>query len=286
MRLPVRLVLTLLLCAQWLGGCSSAAFLAANLPTAFGPYERLSGLAYGPQARQQLDVYVPAGTSVGPRTVVVFIHGGSWETGSKDQYRFVGASLAEQGFIAVLPNYRLSPDVGFPLFVEDAAQAVAWTLRNIDQYGGDPQRVFVMGHSAGAHIALLLTLDRRYLSAAGVSADDLEGAIGLSGPYDFKIDSDLLREVFGSAADPRQTQPITFVRGDAPRLLLIHGTADDVCWDEHSIRLTERIRAAGGSAELHLYPGLEARRHAGRLRAARPRCGANAAGCHPLCGQQ
>ena len=256
MRPAVRLLPALLLCACLLSGCTAAAFFAANVPSAFGPYERTADLAYGPESRQQLDVYVPDAPAAEPRTVIVFIHGGSWETGSKDAYRFVGSSLAEQGFIAVLPSYRLSPAVRFPVFVEDAAQAVAWTLRNIDRYGGNPQRVFVMGHSAGAHIALLLTLDRHYLAATGVSADDLRGVIGLSGPYDFKIDSDLLRSVFGAAPDPRQTQPVRFVRGDAPPLLLIHGTADTICWDEHSIRLTERIRAAGGSAELRLYPGL------------------------------
>ena len=256
MRPAVRLLPALFLCVCLLSGCTAAAFFAANVPSAFGPYERTADLAYGPESRQQLDVYVPDAPAAEPRTVIVFIHGGSWETGSKDAYRFVGSSLAEQGFIAVLPSYRLSPAVRFPVFVEDAAQAVAWTLRNIDRYGGNPQRVFVMGHSAGAHIALLLTLDRHYLAATGVSADDLRGVIGLSGPYDFKIDSDLLRSVFGAAPDPRQTQPVRFVRGDAPPLLLIHGTADKICWDEHSIRLTERIRAAGGSAELRLYPGL------------------------------
>lgn len=256
MRPAVRLLPALFLCVCLLSGCTAAAFFAANVPSAFGPYERTADLAYGPESRQQLDVYVPDAPAAEPRTVIVFIHGGSWETGSKGAYRFVGSSLAEQGFIAVLPSYRLSPAVRFPVFVEDAAQAVAWTLRNIDRYGGNPQRVFVMGHSAGAHIALLLTLDRHYLAATGVSADDLRGVIGLSGPYDFKIDSDLLRSVFGSAPDPRQTQPVRFVRGDAPPLLLIHGTADTICWDEHSIRLTERIRAAGGSAELRLYPGL------------------------------
>ena len=253
---PFRLLPALLLGAGLLCGCTDVAFFAANLPTAFGPYERTAGLAYGPEPRQKLDVYVPDAPSAAPRPVIVFIHGGSWAVGSKDQYRFVGSSLTEKGFIAVLPNYRLNPAVRFPVFVEDAAQAVAWTLRNIDRYGGDPRRVFVMGHSAGAHIALLLTLDQHYLAAAGASASELRGAIGLSGPYDFKIDSELLRSVFGSASDAEQTQPIHFVRGDAPRLLLIHGTEDKVCQDGNSIRLTEQLRAAGGSVTLRLYPGL------------------------------
>jgi len=251
-----RFLSALVLCAALLGGCTSAAFLAANVPSAFGPFERTADLAYGTERRQKLDVYVPEDRAVTPRPVVVFIHGGSWGSGSKDQYRFVGGGLAEQGFVAVLPNYRLYPAVRFPDFVADAAEAVAWTLRNIASYGGDPRRVFLMGHSAGAHIALLLTLDRRYLATAGVSADDLRGTVGLSGPYDFRLDSDLLRGVFGSAPDPLETQPVHFVRGDAPPLLLIHGTADDVCRDRNSIRLAQLVLAAGGRADLKLYPGL------------------------------
>jgi len=245
-----------LLAAHLLGGCTAAAFVAANAPSAFGPYQRTAGIAYGAQARQRLDVYVPDGKTAEPRPVIVFIHGGSWQTGSRDQYRFVGAGLAEKGYVSVVASYRLNPDVSFPAFVDDAARAVAWTLRNIDRYGGDPRRVFVMGHSAGAHSAMLLALDPRYLAGAGTSPDKLRGAIGLSGPYDFAIDSDLLRSVFGSAAEPGDTQPVNFVRGDAPPLLLIHGTDDTVCWVTHSIRLTELIRAAGGQADLRLYPGL------------------------------
>jgi len=249
--IPVSVLAAHLLC-----GCTAAAFVAANAPSAFGPYERTAGLAYGPEPRQQLDVYVPEAASPGPRPVIVFIHGGSWQSGSKEQYRFVGSGLAERGYIAVVANYRLNPEVRFPGFVADAAGAVAWTLRNIGRYGGDPGRVFLMGHSAGAHTVMLLALDRRYLADAGASPDELRGAIGLSGPYDFEIDSETLRSVFGSAQELAETQPVTFVRGDAPPLLLIHGTDDAVCWVTHSIRLAELVRAAGGQAELRLYPGL------------------------------
>ncbi len=251
-----RLFYAFLLAANLLGGCTSAAFVAVNAQSAFGPYERTAGIAYGADPRQQLDVYLPDAPSVEPPAVVVFIHGGSWQTGSKEQYRFVGSGLAEKGYITVVANYRLNPDVRFPVFVADAAEAVAWTLRNIGEFGGDPRRVFVMGHSAGAHTAMLLALDRRYLTAAGASPEEVRGAIGLSGPYDFAIDSSLLRSVFGSATDPAETQPVKFVRGDAPPLLLIHGTDDGICWVTHSIRLTDLIRTAGGEAELRLYPGL------------------------------
>ncbi|MEO8224865.1 MAG: alpha/beta hydrolase [Gammaproteobacteria bacterium] len=256
MRSSLRFLRCLLLCACLVSGCTAGAFLAANASSAFGPYDRTVDLAYGPEPRQRLDIYVPDKPSVGSRPVIVFIHGGSWRTGSKDQYRFVGSGLAEKDYISVLPNYRLNPEVRFPVFVEDAALAVAWTLRNIDRYGGDPRRVYIMGHSAGAYIALLLTLDRSYLAAAGVSTDELRGAIGLSGPYDFKINSDLLRAVFGSAPDQQRTQPVNFARGDAPPLLLIHGTDDSVCLDRNSIRLAELVREAGGPVSLKLYPGL------------------------------
>ena len=254
--MPATLRTVFLFASLALAGCTSAGFLAANLPAAFGPYQRTADVAYGPEARQKLDVYVPEGTALAPRTVVVFIHGGSWESGSKEQYRFVGSALAERGFISVVSNYRLNPGVRFPAFVEDSAQAVAWTLKNIGRFGGDPTRVYVMGHSAGAHIAMLLTLDRHYLAAAGVSADQLRGAIGLSGPYDFKIDSTLLASVFGSVPDPQLTQPAHFARGDAPPLLLIHGSNDRICRDRNSIQLQALIQKAGGSAELRLYPGL------------------------------
>jgi len=251
---PLRVLLSVLV--PLLGGCTSAAFLAANAPSAFGPHERIAGLAYGTADRQRLDVYMPGDMAPTPRPVVVFIHGGSWQWGSKDQYRFVGAALAEKGFVAVVPNYRLSPEVRFPAFVHDAAAAVAWTLDHIADYGGDPGRVFLMGHSAGAHSALLVALDERYLAAAGASATDLKGVIGLSGPYDFAIDDPAFRPIFGSPADPAETQPVRFARGDAPPLLLVHGTGDRVCWPTNSIRLTERVRKAGGLVELRLYPGL------------------------------
>lgn len=256
MRRSRQLLPALVAVACLLGGCTGAVILAANVPAAFGPYSRIPDVAYGDQPRQTLDVYVPDVPVMSPPAVIIFIHGGGWDSGDKDWYRFVGSGLAEKGFVAVLPNYRLTPDVGFPVFVEDAARAIAWTLRNAGNYGGDPQRVFIMGHSAGAHIAMLLALDARYLAAAGVSTDGIRGAVGLSGPYEFAIDSDLLRAVFGSAGDPRATQPIEFARADAPPLLLIHGTDDRICLDRNSIALAGRVRKAGGQADLRLYPGV------------------------------
>ncbi|MEZ5565646.1 MAG: alpha/beta hydrolase [Gammaproteobacteria bacterium] len=258
--------LVTLLLATSLAGCTAATFFAVNLPASLGHYQRTTDVDYGAAIHQQLDIYQPDinqpgaslsdGTSPGLRPVVIFIHGGSWASGSKKQYLFVGSTLAAQGYVAVLPNYRLSPAVRFPVFVEDAALAVAWTLREISRYGGDPHRVYLMGHSAGAHIAMLVALDRHYLADDGATADDLRGVIGLSGPYAFAINSRLLRKVFGSAADPGLTQPVNFVRGDAPPILLIHGTDDHVCDVRNSIELSDRLIAAGTPVELRLFDGL------------------------------
>lgn len=237
-----------------LGGCTNLAFTAANLPASFGDYERTAGIAYGSDERQLLDVYVPQAGDEEGRPVVVFIYGGGWTEGSRDRYRFVASALAERGLITVIPDYRLHPEGAFPVFVSDAALAVAWTLREISRYGGDPARVFLMGHSAGAHIAALLALDRRHLEAAGSSSDVIRGMIGLSGAYDFQLTSAPLREVFGAVPDFLDTQPVAFARGDAPPLLLLHGAKDRIAAPRQSESLAGRIGAAGGTVELIIYP--------------------------------
>jgi acetyl esterase/lipase len=163
---------------------SRLAFLAANAPSVFGAFKRHANIAYGPDPQQQLDVYVPT-TAAGPRPVVVFWHGGSWRQGDKADYRFVGAALAESGYVAVVANYRHYPQVKMPGYMSDAAQAARWAAAHAAEFGGAPERLYLMGHSAGAHLAALVTLDARYFTAAGGPAPRIAGVIGLSGPYDF-----------------------------------------------------------------------------------------------------
>jgi acetyl esterase/lipase len=185
------------------------------------------GTPYGMEARQKLNIWVPAkGAKAAP--VLVFFYGGSWKMGERDFYDFFGRALAAQGFVVVLPDYRLTPQVRFPAFVQDAAAAVAWTQRNIAKYGGDPTRISVSGHSAGAHLAAMLTLDRQWLAQAGAPANTIRSFVGLAGPYDFlPFTSDASKVAFGHEPDPRITQPITFARSDAAPMLLLTGTADD-----------------------------------------------------------
>lgn len=237
--------------------CSKLVFVAANVPAAFGSYRRHADIPYGRNPKQRLDVYVPDAPSGSPWPLVVFWYGGRWETGDKADYRFVGAALAQQGYVAMLPNYRHYPEVKMADFMADAAQAGAWSAEHAAEFGADPGRMYLMGHSAGAHIAALVTLDAGYFAATGRPVPRIAGLIGLSGPYDFLplTDPDL-EDMFGPAADYPRSQPIHFARPDAPPSLLIQGLKDRSVWPKNSINLAAALRAKGVEVTLKLYPDL------------------------------
>lgn len=237
-------------------GCTKFDMLNALVPSC--GYTRTRDLAYGDQPRQRLDVYRPHNSSPAGAPVVIFFYGGYWQYGEKNDYRFVADALTSRGFVAVLPDYRLYPAVRFPAFVEDGASALRWTHDNIERFGGDPHRVYLMGHSAGAHIATLLTLDPHYVKNAGLAPDAIRATVGLAGPYDF-MPGKMSRGVFNmtasdTAADPR-IEPIHFAdtRG-APPLLLLHGARDETVEAGNSSRLADRIHQSGGDARAILYP--------------------------------
>lgn len=237
--------------AGLLGGCSGQQLLNGLTPT--NGYSRSTNIVYAPAQNLKLDVYTPYGSQNAP--VVVFFYGGRWSEGSKDLYEFVGAALAKQGFVAVLPDYRLYPQVKFPAFVEDSAQAVRWAHENAARYGGDVGRVFVMGHSAGAYNAAMLATDESYLSAVGGSRIWLSGMIGLAGPYDFLPVTDPdLKDMFGPPERYADTQPINHVDGRNPPLLLLHGENDESVWPKNTRNFAAKVRAAGGWVETVIYP--------------------------------
>ena len=234
--------------------CSGQFWINALVPR-WG-YARHSNIAYGDQPLQKLDVYAPRRPAAG-RPVVVFFYGGSWQTGNKNGYRFVGEALASRGITAVLPDYRLYPNVRFPAFIDDGAAAVAWTKRHIGAYGGNACHLFVAGHSAGAQIAAMLATNARYLADAGASIHDLSGFIGLSGPYDFlPITDPVLQKIFAPKLNGPNTQPIHFVNGDEPPMLLLHGGADTTVLPKNTTNMAARVRQACGSAEVKIYPGV------------------------------
>lgn len=231
-------------------GCQSLVLGVANI----GEARPDESVVFDPARDLSLDIYRPeAVVADGGAPVVVFFYGGGWRTGNRDQYRFVGRRLAEQGMLAVVADYRLSPRAMFPEFVEDGARAVAWARRNADQYGGDPQRLFVAGHSAGAQIAALLGTDPRYLAAESLAPRDLAGVIGLAGPYKFSI-SGGYEAVFGPPEQWPRAQAVNFVDGDEPPFLLVHGTDDKVVWARGSQLMADRLQASDGSATLVLLP--------------------------------
>ena len=215
-------------------------------------------IAYGPDPRQQLDVYTPKTSAAGPAPVLVFFYGGGWTSGRRQDYGFAGHALAAQGFVVVVPDYRVAPAHPYPDFVQDAASAVRWAHDHAAEYGGDPDRIVLSGHSAGAYLALMLTMDDDFLRAAGVDFSVIKGAAGLSGPYDFyPFDVDSSRIAFGSYPDPKATQPITYAsRPHRPPVLLIQGEKDALVGVKNSVNLAAALKAAGNPVTVHLYPGL------------------------------
>ncbi len=240
--------------AAWpLAGCAPADLLNATIPE--GGLRITRDLAYGPGARERLDVYRPAAGDAAP--VVVFFYGGSWNSGSKADYPFVAATLARRGNVVVVPDYRLYPEVRYPAFLQDCARAVAWTGAHLAQIGGDPKRIFLMGHSAGAYNAVMLGLDRRLLADAGFDRGRLAGVIGLAGPYDFlPMTGPVVRAVFAPADDGPQTQPVNHVDGHAPPMLLLAGAADTTVLPRNTLSLAARIRASKGEVDAKIYPRL------------------------------
>ena len=256
----MRLLLALLTCLT-LGGCSGAYYRAINLGV---DDDRVASETYDADRGLSLDVHRPAASAGSAKPpVVVFVHGGSWRDGSRQGYRFVGQRLAKAGALVLVPDYRKAPEHAFPDFMYDTARAVAWARANAERLGGDPARVFVMGHSAGAHIVALLATDARYLASVGMAPRDLAGVVALAGPYDFlPLTDPKLREVFGKQADWSLSQPVNFVDGDEPPFLLLHGRDDRIVWARNSERLQAKLQSAGSSAR---YVPVDGKGHIGLL---------------------
>jgi acetyl esterase/lipase len=247
------LIIAFIAAAFWLTGCTELQMLNATV-SHFG-YVRTTNIAYGNDPRQKLDVYVPK-KMVPDAKVVIFFYGGSWRDGSKTDYRFVAKALTSRGFIVVLPDYRLYPAVTFPAFVEDGASAVRWVRDNISTYGGDTNQLYLMGHSAGSHIAALLTLDAHYLKAVGLDRNVIRATATLSGPYDFTPnpwDRPVFNQPTNATSIDPQIEPITFVDGKEPPMLLVQGLRDKIVAPSNAVNLAARIRQMGGEVDYITY---------------------------------
>ena len=241
-----------------LAGCTPAGLLnqVSRLSGDGGTRLALRGAAYGPLARHRLDVWVPEKRSATPLPVIVFFYGGGWVSGDRGDYGFAGRAFAAKGFVTVVADYRLVPEVRFPAFLQDGALAIKWVRDHVAAHGGDPKRISLSGHSAGAYEAAMLALDPHYLRDIGVDPSIIRAAALLATPADFyPFTEQRGRDALGAWPKPLETQPITFARADAPPMLLMHGTADTVVRPYNSQRLSAKLKRLGAVAELRLYPG-------------------------------
>ena len=247
-------------------GCVTIGAFNSTTPHDPGAARVAESAPYGEGPRRTLDVYAPEnGASNAP--VLVFFYGGGWRSGDKADYEFVGAAFAAHGFVTVVPDYRLAPEVKFPGFIEDGALALRWVQDNVSAYGGDPSRIVLVGHSAGAYNAMMAALDQDYARAAGFDLRAVRGVVGLAGPYGFYFDNPIIRDAFGDEPDPGRMHAIGFARPDAPPLLLLTGDADRRVPVRASTHMHEAALAAGAEAELIIYEDLG---HPGILQALAP----------------
>lgn len=209
---------------------------------------------YGPLPRQQLDIYRPKSGEV--KATILYLYGGGWVSGARWYYRLFGRAMAARGYTVVVPDYHLYPKAAFPAFVEDAALAYKWLHDHAGELGGNSSRLFVMGHSAGAHISALLALDEKYLGAHGLRPSHIKGVIGLAGPYTLNpLKWPGVKDIFASSAgDPASARPIKLARNGAPPMLLLHGERDRIVKSEASVNFAKALTAAGSSAEAKIYP--------------------------------
>ncbi|WP_341960171.1 alpha/beta hydrolase [Pseudomonas sp. RC10] len=243
----IRIACRLLLAGGLLGlliGCSPLKVLNAFTPG--GTFTRTADLGYGSDPRNRLDIYTPVDAPA-DAPVVVFFYGGSWNSGSRTDYSFVGEALASRGIVAVLADYRLYPQVHYQGFLDDSARAVGWTRQHIREYGGDPDRLYVMGHSAGGYNAAMLALDPKWLATVGMKPSMLSGWIGLAGPYDFlPIENPEVKPVFYFPNSPPDSQPINHVSASSPPALLIAAKDDTLVNPERNTGgMAKRLRELG-----------------------------------------
>ena len=227
-----------------------------NLPPAMdsGATKSGDGVAYADGPRKKLDVYTPKSLK-GTAPVLFFIYGGGWDHGDRGDYQFVGQAFASRGFVVVIADYRLYPEVSYPDFLEDNAQALAWVQDNIVRYGGDPGRLFIAGHSAGAYNAVMLALDKSFLRDYGVTLK-IKAVAALSGPYNFyPFEYDEVRNSFGNAPNPEGTQPVNLVTADVPPMFLASGTHDPIVRMQNTDDLAKKLRDAGDWVQVKYYEG-------------------------------
>ncbi len=238
---------------------TSVTLFIVNRAAAFQSFQHYQSVHYGQARAQQMDIFRPDAKSEKLLPVVVFFYGGCWGACShlkKEDYAFVAESFSSNRIVAVVPDYRVYPDVNFNEIMNDASSLVEWVHSHIQDYGGDPKQIFLMGHSSGAHLAAMLAVNRQYL--APQTYGDIKGFIGLAGPYNFlPFDEDYMPILFGSLASPADSQPIHFIDGTQPPLLLMHGATDTRVKPSNAETMAKKALDVGGNIEKHIYEDID-----------------------------
>ena len=254
----LRLIFAAIIAAV-LAGCAPISLFNVLIPES--GFRTTRDIAFGANPRHKLDVYKPNyspnSTAAAPKPVVVFFYGGAWESGDKSSYLFAAEALTSRGYVVVIPNYRLYPEVIFPAYMEDAALAMKWTFDNISRHEGDPANVFVMGHSAGAQLAALVAYDGKYLSQLGIDKRRIKGVVSLAGPLDFLPLTEANLFLIFPESVRAASQPINFIDGKESPSLLLHGEADTRVGIHNSRNLAARITERGGVVETTYYPEMD-----------------------------
>jgi len=216
-----------------------------------------ANIAYDTGARHKLDVYRPRDVAKTPVPVIVFLYGGRWQSGAKGEYKLAGDAITRRGYVSVIPDYQLAPIVKFPAWIDDAARALRWVHDSIAKYGGDTSRVFVVGHSAGAHTATVLALDDHYLLRAGVQPEFVRGYVSMAGPVDTVWTDPDVQQLMGPREGWPATYPDQLVSSTRHRpLLLLHGGKDETVRPSNSTKLAARMQTFGNCAKAQIYPSL------------------------------
>lgn len=245
-----------------LSGCSPLKMFDTLVPKDRGSVLVARDAAYGGDPRQRVDIYAPRQRGAAPLPIIVFMYGGSWNSGTKDGYSFVGRALAARGFVVAIPDYRVLPQIRYPVFLEDNALAVRWVRAHARKWNSDPDRLILAGHSAGAYNAAMLALDPRWL---GKDQGAVKAFVGLAGPYDFlPLQGTVATDTFGAVPDLEATQPVQHVTANSPPAFLATGGKDTIVLPRNSDALAARLKAAGVFVERRRYPDVG---HAGLVTA-------------------
>jgi len=253
---PRRRQLVALALLPWLQACSPLRLINASVSS--DTHTVLLDQAYGDHARQRADVYLPAPVAVAAAPIAVFFYGGSWSSGDRADYRFVGEALASRGIVTVVADYRLSPEVRYPAFLHDGADAVRWAADHAAAFGASRERLFVVGHSAGAYNAAMLALDPRWLARLGLEPRQLAGWAGLAGPYDFlPIGNPDVQVAFEWPNTPADSQPLFHANAGhaTPRRALLLAARKDTLVNpqRNTLAMARVLEQQGTQVDVELF---------------------------------